>query len=88
MPKFLVTRTVPNLTQEAIDSANRRDVATCREMGTVRWIKSYHSAKEGKFYCEYEAPTIEAIYEHARRARLPVDSVSLISNEFDPSMFK
>jgi hypothetical protein len=88
VPKFLVTRTVPNLTKEEIDSANRRDVAICREMGTVRWIKSYHSAMDGKFYCEYEAPSIEDIYEHARRAQLPVDSVSMISGEFDASMFK
>ena len=88
MPKFLVTRTVPNLTQEAIDAANKRDVATCREMGTVRWIKSYHSAKDGKFYCEYEAPSIEAIYEHAKLMNSPVESVSIISDEFDASMFK
>ena len=88
MPKFLVTRTVPKITKEEIDSANRRDVKICKEMGTIRWIKSYHSSQDGKFYCEYEAPSIETIYEHAKRARLPVDTVSLISDEFDPSMFK
>jgi len=88
MPKFLVTRTVPKITKEEIDSANRRDVEICKAMGTVRWIKSYYAAQDGKFYCEYEAPNVEVIYEHGRRAQLPVDSVSLISDEFDPSMFK
>jgi hypothetical protein len=88
VPKFLVTRTVPNLTKEEIDSANRRDISVCKEMGDVKWIKSYHSSLDGKFYCEYEAPSIEVIYEHAKRAQLPLDSVSLISNEFDPSIFK
>ena len=87
MPRFLVTRTVPPLTKEEIDAAARLSMSVCDEMG-IRWIKSYYSAKDGKFYCEYEAPSVEAIYEHARRAQFPVDFVSLISGEFDPSMFK
>ncbi|MDA2919104.1 DUF4242 domain-containing protein [Desulfobacterota bacterium AH_259_B03_O07] len=37
---------------------------------------------------EYEAPSTEAIYEHAKRLQLPVDVISPISDEFDPSMFK
>lgn len=88
MPRFLVTRTVPtSLKEEEVASAQRLNKSTSEEIG-IRWIKSYYSAKDGKSYCEYEAPSIEAIYEHARRAQFPIDSVSLISDEFDPSMFK
>ena len=87
MPKFLITRTVPPLKEEELASAGKRSITVCEEMG-IRWIKSYYSAKDGKFYCEYEAPSAEAIYEHGRRAQLPVDSVSLILGELDPSMFK
>ena len=87
MPKFLITRTVPPLKEEELASAGKRSITVCEEMG-IRWIKSYYSAKDGKFYCEYEAPDVEAIYEHGRRAQLPVDSVSLILGELDPSMFK
>ena len=88
MPKFLVTRTVPKMTKEEIDKAGKRDIAICKDMGNVRWIKSYHSSQDGKFYCEYEAPDIETMREHARLLQLPVDVISLISDEFDPSMFK
>jgi len=56
-------------------------------MPEVRWIRSYVSDVEGKIYCEYDAPSPEAIYEHARRAGLPVDRVSLIALEISPAMF-
>ena len=87
MPKFLTTRTVPPLTDEQMIASSRRSVAVGTEIG-VKWIKSYYSAADGKLYCEWEAPSIEAIYEHANRMNSPVDSVSVISEEFDPSMFK
>jgi hypothetical protein len=88
MPRFLITRTVPPLTEEEIAAAAKRSIEAVGEMEGIRWIKSYYSAKDGKFYCEYEAPSVDAIYEHARRAQIPVDSVSVISAELDPSMFK
>jgi hypothetical protein len=88
MPRFLIARTVPPLTEEEINAITRRSMAVMEEMGGIKWIKSYYSAKDGKFYCEYEAPSVESIYEHARRAEIPVDTVSLISAEFDPSMFR
>ncbi len=87
MPKYLISRTVPLLKEEEISAAGRRSKSVCDEMG-IKWIKSYYSAIDGKLYCEYEAPSVEAVYEHGRRAQLPVDSVTLISGEFDPSMFK
>jgi hypothetical protein len=87
VPKFLTVRTVPPLTQEQIAVGAKRAIALGEGIG-VRWIKSYYSAKDGKLCCEWEAPSIEAIYEHARLLESPVDSVSLISDEFDPSMFK
>lgn len=87
MPKFLTTRTVPPLTEEQISSSSKRSMTVGEEIG-VRWIKSYYSAADGKLYCEWEAPSIEAIYEHAKLLNSPVDSVSIISDEFDPSMFK
>ena len=57
-------------------------------MEGVVWIKSYMSAAEGKMYCEYEAPSPDAILEHARRAGLPVDKISEVSVEISPAMFR
>ncbi|MGH7889937.1 MAG: DUF4242 domain-containing protein [Thermodesulfobacteriota bacterium] len=87
MPKFLTVRTVPPLTEEQISSGAKRAIDLGEGIG-VRWIKSYYSAIDGKLYCEWEAPSIEAIYEHARLLQSPIDSASLISGEFDSSMFK
>ena len=87
MPRYLITRTVPPLTQEDISAAGKLSKAVGQDLG-IKWIKSYYSENDGKFYCEYEAPNVDLIYEHGRRAQVPVDSVSLISDEFDPSMFK
>jgi hypothetical protein len=53
----------------------------------VRWIRSYVSDAEGKIYCEYDAPSIEAIREHARRAGLPADRISEVSLEINPTMY-
>ena len=87
MPKFLSVRTLPSLTEEQIASGAKRTIAIGKEIG-VRWTKSYHSTIDGKLYCEWEAPDIEAIYELGRLLQSPMDSVSLIAAEFDPSMFK
>jgi hypothetical protein len=56
-------------------------------MPDVRWIRSYVSDVDGKIYCEYDAPSAEAIREHARRAGLPVDRVSEIALEINQAMF-
>jgi hypothetical protein len=48
---------------------------------------SYVSDAEGKIDCEYDAPSIDAILEHARRAGLPADRVSEIGIEISPAMF-
>ena len=56
-------------------------------MPGVRWIRSYVSDIEGKIYCEYDAPSPEAIREHARRAGMPVDRISEVALEISPAMF-
>jgi hypothetical protein len=45
------------------------------------------SDAEGKIYCEYDAPSLDAIREHARRAGLPADRISEVSLEINPTMF-
>ena len=56
-------------------------------MPNVRWIRSYFSAEEGKIYCEYEAPNLELLIEHARRAQIPFDGAT-VARELDPAMFR
>ena len=86
MPRYIVERSAI-LTREELEAAGRRSVAALKTMPEVRWIRSYVSDAEGKIYCEYDAPSPEAIREHARRAGLPVDSISPVALEISPAMF-
>jgi hypothetical protein len=87
MPRYIIERTVPALSREDLEATARRSLAVLANMPEVRWIRSYVSDVEGKIYCEYDAPSPEAIYEHARRAGVPVDRVSLVALEISPAMF-
>jgi Protein of unknown function (DUF4242) len=87
MPRFIIERSVPGLTREQLNDAGRRSNAALASMPDIRWIRSYVSDFDGKIYCEYDAPSAEAIREHARRAGLPVDRISEIAIEVNPEMF-
>ncbi len=87
MPRYIIERSVPGLTREQLDAAGRRSVAVLADLPDVRWIRSYVSEVEGKIYCEYDAPSLDAIREHARRAGLPADRISEVALEINPSMF-
>jgi hypothetical protein len=87
MPRYLIERSVPGLTPEALQAAARRSLDALGDMPNVRWIRSYVSDSEGKIYCEYDAPSMAAIMEHARRAQLPVDRITEVSLEINPAMF-
>lgn len=87
MPRYIIERSVPGLTREELMAAGRRSAAVLSGMPDVRWIRSYVSDAEGKIYCEYDAPSLDAIREHARRAGLPADRISEIALEINPAMF-
>ena len=87
MPRFIIERSVPGLTRDELMAAGRRSAAALAELPDVRWIRSYVSDVEGKIYCEYDAPSLEAIREHARRAGLPADRIALVALEINPTMF-
>ena len=87
MPIYLAHRTVVESSEEDLEAAFVRAKDAADQMPEVRWIRSYYSAEEGKIYCEYEAPSMEAIVEHAQRAGLMLDSVMVV-RELEPSMFQ
>ena len=88
MPRYIIERTVGTLTAEELEAAARKSNAILAEMHDVRWIRSYVSHAAGKMYCEYDAPSVDAIMEHARRTGVPVDKVSEVSLEISPAMFR
>jgi hypothetical protein len=88
MPRYIIERTVGRLTREELDAAGRRSNAVIAGMPGIVWIRSYVSDVEGKIYCEYDAPSADAILEHAKRAGLPVDRLSEVALEISPAMFR
>ena len=88
MPRFIIERTFPQPpTEEEIAAVGARVLAVNDQLG-ITWVKSYYSAKDGKSYCEYEAPNAEAIFEAARQAEIPADAVYPIDIVIDPAMFR
>jgi Protein of unknown function (DUF4242) len=86
MPTYLAFRTIGEMSQEEIEAAiaNSREV---REQLSVRLIRSYHSAEEGKLYCEYEAPDLELLFEYGRRTGMPIERAEVVRN-LESSMFR
>ena len=87
MPRYIIERTVGSLTADELRAAGLRSNAVLAEMSNIVWVKSYVSDAEGKIYCEYIAPNVEAVLEHARRAGIPADRISEVSLEISPAMF-
>lgn len=87
MPRYIIERSVPGLTRDALQQASMKSKEVLAGMPEVVWIKSYVSEAEGKIYCEYDAPNPEAVREHARRAGLPADKISEVALEISPDMF-
>ena len=87
MPRYIIERNVGTITEAEIEASSRRSIEVLEQMEGIVWIRSYASHSEGKVYCEYEAPSIEAVREHARRAGLPADKISEIDLELSPTMF-
>ena len=87
MPRYIIERSAPGITREQIPEAARKSKGRARRHAGVIWIRSYISEAEGKIYCECDAPNVELIREHARRAGLPADRISEVAREISPDMF-
>ena len=88
MPRFIVQRTLPPLTEEQLGAIGRKVVEVCDEMPGMQWIRSHLTADGKHSFCEFEAPSAESCREHARRSGLPVDDVVALGMEIGPAMFK
>ncbi len=88
MPRYIIERSTGVLSREQLDAAGRRSNEVIAGMPGIVWIRSYVSDADGKIYCEYDAPSVDAVLEHARRAGLPVDHVSEVALEISPAMFR
>ncbi len=88
MPRYIVTRTLPELTQEQLEGIGKKVVDVCDEMDGVEWIRSHLTADGKHSFCEFEAPSADAVRKHSEQVGLPVDDVTELGQEIGPSMFK
>jgi hypothetical protein len=87
MPKYMVSRTVGSTSEQGIEATCLSAMDVLDQMPDLRWVRSYYSAAEGKIYCEYESPSVELIFEHARRTGIPIDKAEIVQ-ELESSMFR
>ena len=90
MPEYVIEREVPsagNMTEDEIREVSLRSLAVLKELGSsIQWLHSY--VTNDKIYCVYLAHDEEKIYEHARRAGLPVNRVSAVRRLLNPDKFQ
>ena len=84
MPLFVIERNFAEQLEMTNDSA--AEVKAINGDVGVSWLFSFLSADKKKTYCLYEAPSTEAIVEAARRAGIPADVVTEVS-ELRPEQF-
>jgi Nickel responsive protein SCO4226-like len=80
MQQYAIMRRSGWRTREELDGAGERSNAVREgEMaGQMRWIRSYFFEEDNGMLgtiCIYEAESVDAVRQHARRARLPADEV-------------
>jgi hypothetical protein len=67
MPTFVVKRTLPGVTKEALMSAGVRAKTCCaamtREGESVRWIRSFFLPESSQTHCYFDAASKQAVEE-------------------------
>jgi cell division inhibitor SulA len=88
MPKYMIERELPGIGQapkEAYQEGARASCVVLKEIGPeIQWVQSYVTGD--KLYCVYIAPNEELIREHARRAGIPANKISVVKAIIDPSI--
>jgi len=86
MKKFVVERNLPgagNLSPEELRAISQTSCEVISQMGVpYHWIQSF--VTEDKIYCIHIAGSEEVVREHARRGRLPINTIAEVRAIIDP----
>lgn len=85
MPRFMVTRTLPPLSQSELQAIPTKVVRACDQVGEMTWIRSHVTADGKHSFCEFEALNADACRRHASIAGLPVDTIFSLGVEIGPA---
>lgn len=86
MPRYVILRDFSHISEEEVEATGAKLKAAEDAVG-VRWVRSWDADEKGKVYCEYEAPTMEALLEATRRGGFPV-AANAITQVLEPGMFR
>jgi hypothetical protein len=82
MPTYVVERTLPGITPEALQSAGLRAKTCCSEMTRegqpVRWIRSFFLPESAQTHCYFEGATAEDIAQANERAQIPFTRITQV----------
>jgi hypothetical protein len=84
LPLFVIERNFAERLAVSDDSVRLVEDGNA-EVG-VHWLFSFLSADKRKTYCLYEADSVEAILEAARRNNIPADVIIEVS-EVNPAVY-
>ena len=86
MKRYVIEREIPGASElteaELADIAAKSNEVVASLGVPYRWITSYVAGD--KIYCIHEAPSEEAVREHARCGGFPANSISEVAGEFGP----
>ena len=87
MKRFIIERKLPgagNLTTEELEAISKTSVAVISVLGKpYHWIQSF--VTDDKIYCIHIAESEEAIREHARLGKFPINTVVEVKAVIDPT---
>ena len=73
MPKFIAVHTLPFNEKEFL--AQAKELAKLELPKGLNWSLTYCAFGEHKFFCEWEAPTKEALKKHFKQIEIPYDAI-------------
>ena len=79
MPKYMVERSLPNITTDQLAAAAVRAKKTTAKMsqeGTpIRYLRSTFVPGEDKCFCLFDGPSLEAVKQANEEAQIPFDRI-------------
>ena len=84
MHRYLIERTFPAGTLDALDEQAKASIVSNNASAQVRWLKSFVNEDKTRTFCIYEGPNEEAIRKAAELNQLPVDSIVEIPATLEP----
>jgi len=87
MPKYVIEREIPGvgkLGRQELQAISQKSCGVLHNLGPqIQWVESF--VTDDKIYCIYNAPSEEAIREHAKQGGFPANRISAVKTIIDPT---